>query len=196
MKLYTGRGDQGQTDLFGGQRIDKDSLRIEAIGTVDELNSAIGLALSACSDGAMKAILIELQARLFEIGADLASPPRSSSDPSATQPSAIPRIEPAQVRELEQRIDEVCRTLEPMRFFILPGGSELAARLHLARSVCRRAERLCVALHKREPVNEAILIYLNRLSDLLFAMARQANQHAGVPDTPWGSPTRSSRTAR
>lgn len=183
MKLYTKRGDDGGTDLFGGQRVSKASLRVEAYGTVDELNSTVGLAAAACGEPRLLAMLQGIQARLFEIGADLATPRPSEDD--ASGPAAIPRVGDAQVAELESWIDEISDQLPPMRTFILPGGSEPSARLHLARTVCRRAERLCVALQAHEPVGQAVIIYLNRLSDLLFAMARRANQHAGVEDVPW-----------
>lgn len=184
VKLYTKRGDGGKTDLFGGQRVDKDALRVEACGTVDELNSALGLAEAACTDAAMRAILREHEARLFELGADLATPPQEGEPDSA----AIPRIHAEQVVAIERQIDELSAELPAMTHFILPGGCELAARLHLARTVCRRAERLCVTLKKHEPVSDELLIYLNRLSDLLFALARRANQLANVADVPWVGP--------
>lgn len=186
MKLYTKRGDSGATDLFGGQRVDKDALRVEAYGTVDELNSVLGLAASGCPSPQMQAILVSLQSRLFEIGADLATPRKDSDEDK----SIIPRITMAQVEQMEQMIDAACADVPEMKSFVLPGGTELAARLHLARTVCRRAERVCVALHKREPIGDAVIVYLNRLSDLLFAMARQANHEAGVADVPWVSPKR------
>ncbi len=189
MKLYTKRGDAGDTDLFGGTRVSKASLRVEAYGAVDEVNSLCGLAAACCGDPRLLEMLTGVQHRLFEIGADLATPRSSGKEGvAAATPSAIPRIGDAQVAEVEGWIDEVQGHLDPMRVFILPGGSELAARLHVARTVCRRAERVCVALGAREPVGGAVLIYLNRLSDLLFATARRANQLAGVDDVPWRSP--------
>ena len=183
-KLYTKRGDAGQTDLFGGQRIDKDSLRVEAYGTVDELNSTLGLADAACHDTRLTEILRDSQARLFELGADLATP-RQEGKPDA---AGIPRIAASHIDVIEQQIDEISDRLPPMTHFIMPGGCDLAARLHMARTVCRRAERICVHLKKHEPVSDEIIIYLNRLSDLLFALARRANQVAGVADVPWLGP--------
>lgn len=186
MKLYTRRGDTGTTDLFGGQRVDKDALRVEAYGTVDELNAHLGLvaaALDAKAAAEMRDVLRNLQSRLFEIGADLASP-RTEDDASNTV-AGIARIDQTQIDELEQWIDRFAEPVPEMRHFILPGGAESAARLHVARAVCRRAERICVALHKRESIGEHVMIYLNRLSDLLFAMARRGNQLAGVDDVPW-----------
>lgn len=186
MKLYTRRGDDGGTELFGGQRVPKDSLRVEAYGTVDELNSALGMALSGCRWPELTAILTTLQHRLFELGADLASPPKAGTAEKAEgKPGSGPRIGAEQVAEAEGMIDGACAPLEPMRNFILPGGSELAARLHVARTVCRRAERLCVALARAEPLDGQVVIYLNRVSDLLFALARRANQLEGVADVPW-----------
>ena len=188
MKLYTKRGDAGLTDLYGGQRVGKDHLRVEAYGTVDELNSLLGLVLS--SDG-LTAELAEplgtVQSRLFEIGADLATPPTDCDADGRERGKAggVPRVGPDAVAELEGWIDRVCAPLPAMRHFILPGGSELSARLHVARTVCRRAERMCVALTHHEPIGDQVIVYLNRLSDLLFAMARRANQAAGVEDVPW-----------
>ena len=187
MKLYTKRGDGGQTDLFGGQSTSKHALRVEGYGCVDELNAALGLALAACADDALGAVIRELQARLFELGADLATPrPVEGGEDKA----AIPRIAPEHAAALERQIDALDATLEPMRHFILPGGSELAARLHVARTVCRRAERRVVALAEGEDVGPAVVVYLNRLGDLLFVMARQANKLAGVADVPWHVPKR------
>lgn len=185
MKLYTKRGDAGQTDLFGGQRIDKDAPRIEAIGAVDELNSFIGLAGAACADRQLIDLLHAVQCRLFEIGADLSSPGSDSA--------AIPRIAAEHVTEAEKQIDAACAGVAPMKHFILPGGSEPTARLHVARAACRRAERLCIALDRAEPVNPSIVVYLNRLSDLLFALARLSNHRAGVPDLPWIATTQQAR---
>jgi cob(I)alamin adenosyltransferase len=183
MKLYTRRGDDGGTDLFGGKRVGKDSRRVAAVGAVDELNSFVGLAAAGCEDAEIAGVLRAVQNRLFELGADLATPRKSAED--AGKPSAIPRIGAAQSRELENFIDRACEPLPEMRNFILPGGSELSARLHVARSVCRRAERECVALGREEEIGADVVVYLNRLSDLLFALARRANQVHGVEDVPW-----------
>ena len=185
MTLYTRRGDAGTTDLFGGQRIDKDALRVEAYGTVDELNAALGFAAAACDTAPLtdlRTVLRELQSRLFEIGAHLATPTKEGETGEA---GGVPRIGQSQIDEMEQFIDRFCQGVPEMRHFILPGGTEPAARLHQARTICRRAERVCVALNHQESVGEHINIYLNRLSDLLFAMARKANHLAGIRDVPW-----------
>ncbi len=177
MKLYTRRGDDGQTDLYAGGRIAKDSPRMDAIGSVDELNAAVGLALSAGLGEPTRAILVQLQRRLFDCGADLATP--------LDKADKVARITTGDVTEAEQAIDTLSDRVEPMRYFVLPGGSEGAARLHVARCIARRAERLCVALSRSEPVNPSLLIYLNRVSDLLFAAARAVNHDQGVDDVPW-----------
>ena len=184
MKLYTRTGDDGSTGLFGGDRVSKDDPRVEAYGTVDELNAAVGLAGSACdgqapSSPSFPEILGGVQSRLFDIGADLATP---ASSPHAGK---IMRISNRHVAEVEAWIDAVEAGNEPMRSFVLPGGSDLAARLHLARTVCRRAERAIVTLARTTPINPETLVYVNRVSDLLFAMARRANRAAGRPDVPW-----------
>ena len=129
----------------------------------------------------------DVQGQLFEVGAELATPPRPDTEADGNRRS-VRRVGPPQIQELEKHIDRICEQLPPMRTFILPGGSDLAARLHLARTVCRRAERECVALSRVEQIRPELCVYLNRLSDLLFAMARQANQIAGVEDVPWVAP--------
>ncbi len=177
MKLYTRSGDDGLTGLFGGGRIAKDSLHIEACGSVDELNCTIGLARSVCRHDELSGALLDLQQRLFELGADLATP--LSKSPT------IDRIDADHILQIEQQIDRVSEQLPPMNNFLLPGGGETAARLHLARSICRRAERLCVALSRQRDINAHVTVYLNRLGDLLFAMARRANQLEEVEDVPW-----------
>jgi cob(I)alamin adenosyltransferase len=190
MKLYTKRGDAVLTDLYGGQRVGKDHLRVEAYGTIDELNSLIGWVVCAEVADEIAGPLKSIQSRLFEIGADLATP-RGATDEDGNQTgrgSSVPRVGEERVDELESWIDAVCEPLPAMRHFILPGGTELAARLHLARTVCRRAERMCVALSHHEPIGQQVITYLNRLSDLLFAMARRANQLADVEDVPWIAP--------
>jgi cob(I)alamin adenosyltransferase len=180
MKIYTRSGDQGSTGRHGGERVAKDALCIETTGTVDELNCQIGLALAACLHEDLAATLRIIQERLFEFGADLTTP-RAVEDTA----QSVPRITAQHIIEVEGQIDAVWEQLEPLRSFILPGGGELAARLHVARAVCRRAERLCVALQRVEPLSSEMLVYVNRLSDLLFALARRANQLDDVPDTPW-----------
>ena len=181
MKLYTRRGDDGTTDLIGGPRVSKDSLRIEACGTVDELNAAVGMIRSACEHSQIDRRLEIAQRRLFEIGADLATP-QTRDETDAAKAS---RLDESHVRETERFIDQLSEPLAPMKHFVLPGGGELSARLHLARAVCRRAERVCVTLAGRESINPHAIVYLNRLSDLLFAAARRANQLDGVNDVPW-----------
>ena len=182
MSLYTRRGDDGTTGLFGGTRVGKDHPRVEAYGTVDELNALIGLAAAAELPDGIRTMLAELQSRLFDLGADLATP---SDGPHR---SKVAPITTDHVKEIEAWIDEVDAGNEPMRQFILPGGTETAARLHVARTVCRRAERRVVNATRAEPLNEQALIYLNRVSDLLFAMARSVNKAAGVADVPWKTP--------
>jgi cob(I)alamin adenosyltransferase len=184
MKLYTRSGDDGSTGLFGGERVGKDHPRVEAYGTVDELNACLGLAAAACDAGTpagrrMGEILTRLQSRLFDLGADLATP---ASSPHAAK---IHRIGAAEVREAEQWIDEIDGGNDPLRVFVLPGGSELASRLHLARAVCRRAERRAVNLARGADVGPECIKLLNRIGDLLFAMARAANKATGVGDVPW-----------
>jgi cob(I)alamin adenosyltransferase len=184
MKLYTRTGDDGTTGLFSGTRVSKDHPRIDAYGTVDELNAFIGLAMAACRrsnpfEARLLEIFAEAQSRLFDIGADLATPE------GANNSSKIVRIEESHVAEVEGWIDEIDGKNPPLKTFVMPSGSELAARLHVARTVCRRAERLMVSLAQLEPVGTGPLRYVNRMSDLLFAMARRANHDAGIGDVPW-----------
>ncbi len=179
-KIYTRTGDDGTTGLFGGRRVPKDDLRIETYGTVDELNALLGVARAQSPDADLDAILQTIQEELFLLGADLATP-IDQQNPS------VPRMEKERTAGLERMIDRTEQTLEPLRFFILPGGHPCAAHLHHARTVCRRAERLAVRLAAREPLNPAILPYLNRLSDLLFVLARAANRSAGREEIRWHS---------
>jgi cob(I)alamin adenosyltransferase len=179
MKLYTRQGDAGATVLFGGQGVDKDAARVEAYGSVDELNSMLGLAAAACEFDELRRLLAQLQSRLFDLGADLATPSEGVDD------HHISRIEQADVERMERMIDEACEPLPQLTSFILPGGTELAARLHAARTVARRAERRIVTLCRVEKCNDAVIPFINRIGDLLFALARRANQLAGHPDTPW-----------
>jgi cob(I)alamin adenosyltransferase len=176
MKLYTKSGDEGSTGLFGGPRVPKCDPRVDAYGEVDEVNAAIGVALAACGDPQIARRLSGIQADLFVVGAELATP-QGHKPPNA--------ISEAQVVQLEQWIDEACNETKPLRTFVLPAGSALAAALHLARTVCRRAERAVVSLSQQEVLSGVVVVYLNRLSDLLFALARLANQRAGVADIPW-----------
>lgn len=175
MKLYTRGGDKGETGLYGGARTSKTDPRIQAIGEVDETNAALGLAITVCESDEFKDQLLALQSGLFDLGADLAT----------VDPGKPRRITQAHIDQLEKAIDAASDQLPAMKHFILPGGSELAARLHFARTVCRRAERGCVALHGEDENVGMAVIYLNRLSDLLFALARLANQQGGVEDVPW-----------
>ena len=178
-KIYTRGGDKGMTSLGNGSRLAKQSLRICAIGDVDEANSSIGLARVAAEKNSapMTATLSRLQNDLFDFGADIATPGDDPADGAL-------RIQPSQVERLEQEIDAVNEALVPLTSFVLPGGTELAARLHLARTAARRAERSLMALADSEPVNARALAYINRLSDLLFVLARQAND-GGRKDVLW-----------
>ncbi|HUR80861.1 MAG TPA: cob(I)yrinic acid a,c-diamide adenosyltransferase [Thermoanaerobaculia bacterium] len=175
MKIYTRTGDRGETSLFGGARVAKNDARIEAYGTVDELSAFIGVARAASLPSAIDATLEQVQRDLFDVGAHLASPGTSRFAGVDTQ-----RIE-----DLERGIDAMERELAPLANFILPGGAPGAAQLHVARTVCRRAERLVVALHDETDATQSTIAYLNRLSDYLFVAARFANLRAGMRDVPW-----------
>lgn len=176
-RIYTRGGDGGETSLVGGRRVAKHDLRVEAYGTVDEANAVLGLARLRAK-GALAAMLARIQNDLFDLGADLATPSGGRKDKGAL------RIVASQVKRLEREIDGCNAKLKPLDSFVLPGGSELAAALHLARTVVRRAERHAVALAKREAVNPEALKYLNRLSDHLFVLARFANAK-GKQDLLW-----------
>ena len=178
MKIYTKTGDSGDTSLFGGQRVPKDAMRIEAYGTVDELNSVIGIARCEGSDQEVDSLLAHIQEELFALGADLATPRSLKKD-------SIRRFETREVHGLERIIDRVEPRLKPLKNFVLPGGSPQAARLHLARTICRRAERAVVRLSRHEDIGKWAVVYLNRLSDLLFVLARYANHIAGHQETRW-----------
>ncbi len=178
MKIYTKTGDTGETALFGGQRVAKDALRIEAYGAVDELNAFLGLAVRHCASPDLKSRLLRVQGELFQVGADLATPLDAKT-------SYITRLDAAPARHLEAEIDEWQELLPPLTSFILPGGSQPGAALHIARTICRRAERRTVSLARAEPINEAVIVYLNRLSDWLFVLARLVNHRHNVPETPW-----------
>jgi cob(I)alamin adenosyltransferase len=182
VRIYTRTGDTGETGLFGGQRVAKDHLRVETYGTVDELSCALGLARSHAQDEELSTLLIRLQHDLFTLGADLATPEAGEEHRGKV---TIPRTLPALADALEREIDRLDTQLPPLTRFILPGGSPFASSLHLARAICRRAERMAVSLSHAEPINAEILRYLNRLSDLLFVMARVANQRLEVPDVIW-----------
>ncbi|MDD3799998.1 MAG: cob(I)yrinic acid a,c-diamide adenosyltransferase [Novosphingobium sp.] len=176
-KIYTRTGDDGTTGLVDGSRCAKHAARMEAIGTVDEANSAIGLAVAALGGSSHAGVLTRIQNDLFDLGADLATPAAEGDDFAPSD--MVLRIVPGQVAWLEQAIDTVNEALAPLTSFILPGGSEAAARIHLARAVARRAERCMTALAAQEPVNPAALAYVNRLSDYLFVLSRAVNAAAG-----------------
>ncbi|MFQ5590274.1 MAG: cob(I)yrinic acid a,c-diamide adenosyltransferase [Phycisphaerae bacterium] len=176
MKLYTKTGDDGTTGLVGGSRIRKSELVVRAYGEVDELNAAIGIAIARCADADVVAGLQRVQDDLFSLGCQLATPAGTDAKMD---------IHGAHIAVLEGWIDTASAGLPPLRQFVLPGGCDSAAALHMARAVCRRAERTVVALAEHEPVSAPALAYLNRLSDLLFVLARLANHRAGVGDTPW-----------
>ncbi|REJ70116.1 MAG: cob(I)yrinic acid a,c-diamide adenosyltransferase [Planctomycetota bacterium] len=180
MKIYTKTGDAGQTALLGGPRVSKDSLRVEVYGTVDELNSVLGLVRASDPPAAVERVLEGLQHRLFKLGAELATASGAKTSPDM-------QIERDDVKAIEADIDRLEEDLEPLREFILPGGTAVAAQIHIARNVCRRAERRLVTLAKQsdEEVRNVLIEYLNRLSDLLFVLARTANAAAGAADVAW-----------
>lgn len=181
MKIYTKTGDGGETALFGGGRVSKHHVRVMAYGDVDELNSALGLAMAVPPVEFEHEILEQVQRDLFAIGGQLAT-----REPEKVERAlAKAQIDERRIALLEQAIDRVDAELPPLAAFILPGGTPKASALHVARTVCRRAERSVVALHELEPVPPIVLVYLNRLSDFVFTIARLANQRAGTPDRTW-----------
>jgi cob(I)alamin adenosyltransferase len=180
-KIYTRTGDDGTTGLVDGSRCPKHSARIAAMGLVDEANSAIGLAICALTVDAERALLTRVQNDMFDLGADLATP---AQDDDFTPSEMVLRIVPAQAEWIEGQIDALNERLEPLTSFVLPGGSEAAARVHVARATTRAAERAMVQLAAEVPVNPAALAYINRLSDLLFVLARVANDD-GRADVKW-----------
>jgi cob(I)alamin adenosyltransferase len=185
MKIYTRTGDRGETGLFGGQRVRKDHARVEAYGEVDELNSVLGCvaaALESQGEEELTARVRVLQEDLFTLGANLATP---SPEDGGRPTDYIPALPTERIGEMERWIDQAEEEIEPLRAFILPGGCEAAARLHLARTVCRRAERRVISLSFQAHLHEDVVIYLNRLSDLLFSWARLVNARAGRGDVPW-----------
>ena len=181
MKIYTRTGDLGETGLFGGGRVAKDHVRVEAYGAVDELSSFLGLAIREL-EGDVAARLRVVQGDLLSIGASLATP---AEEEGGRAGGHVPELPASRIAEMEEWMDAAEAELEPLREFILPGGTEAAARLHVARTVCRRAERRVVALAHLARVDPSVVQYLNRLSDLLFTLARLANRRAGVQDEKW-----------
>ena len=179
MKIYTKTGDAGETGLFAGPRVPKDDPRVEAYGDVDELNAFIGVARCEPLDRATDELLASIQNDLFDLGAELASP----------EPERVgtKRVGASDIARLEAAIDEHEERLPPLREFILPGGTRSAALLHVARTVCRRAERRVVTLRRQQTISREAIIYLNRLSDLLFVLARAVNHQSGSGDVPWQS---------
>jgi cob(I)alamin adenosyltransferase len=180
VRIYTRTGDAGETGLLGGQRVRKSALRVEAYGELDELNACLGLAATASADAGTAQLLTQVQRHLFALGARVADVRKTGV--AAAEKTAFPD---AHVATLERAIDLAEEALPPLKVFVIPGGSEAGARLHLARTVCRRAERRLVALAAQEDVPPVFLAYLNRLSDLLFVLARAANHRAGFPEIPW-----------
>jgi len=180
MKIYTKAGDKGETGLFGGERVSKDSLRIEAYGTIDELNSFIGLALNEVNDSAVQKLLGKIQNTLFVLGSDLSAPENDKN-----KIRKIPRISKIHYEEIENEIDKFDEQLNELKSFILPGGSRSAAIMHVCRTICRRAERRVVSLNNAVDINRDIVIFLNRLSDLFFVLARYVNKISGNKDIEW-----------
>ncbi len=182
MRIYTRTGDEGETALMGGGRVSKDHIRVDAYGEVDETNAAIGFARTCAPTDLADALLAGIQRDLFTIGGRLATPEPDRLKETQRAKVAVP---PERIAELERAIDEATAELPPLTAFILPGGTPKAAALHLARAVSRRAERAVVHLGHVEQVPPEVLVYLNRLSDLLFVLARLANHRAGTPDVTW-----------
>jgi cob(I)alamin adenosyltransferase len=178
-RIYTRTGDEGMTGLGGGRRVSKDSPRVRAYGTVDELNSLLGVALAQGLDERLALELGRVQNELFDLGSDLCWPEDDE------RRGRIPTVQPHHVEQLETTIDELNAVVGPLTNFLLPGGSSGAAQLHVARTVCRRAEREAITLSHEEPIGELVLPYLNRLSDALFVMARYENHRRGVPEPVW-----------
>lgn len=178
MKIYTKTGDLGTTALFGGRRVSKADLRIDTYGTVDELNAYIGLVRDQPVNAPRKDVLVQVQDRLFTLGSILATEPGNTK-------VKIPALHETDIKDLEAEIDTMDSDLPPMRFFVLPGGHAAVSFCHVARTVCRRAERLVIALHEQEPVSPLVIQYLNRLSDYLFMLSRKMTQELGAEETAW-----------
>ena len=185
MKIYTKTGDEGTTALFGGTRVKKYNLRIDSYGTVDELNAYIGLIKDQDIHNSVKDSLLKIQNELFTLGAMLATPPEKETLKSGQERLNIPKIDENSIQFLENEIDKMDTELPQMTHFILPGGHQAVSFCHVARCVCRRAERLCVALNDEETINSDILKYLNRLSDYLFVLARKLSKDLQVDEIKW-----------
>lgn len=180
MKIYTKTGDKGETGLFGGERVLKNNLRLNAYGTVDELNSFVGLTILEISSDEIKNLLVNLQNKLFVLGSDLAAP-----EAQKNKKLKVTRLPEEYIIETEQAIDKFESRLDELKNFILPGGSRGSALLHVCRTISRRAEREVVALKNTEQIGENIIIFLNRLSDLFFVLSRLENKYSNIPDTKW-----------
>lgn len=180
MKIYTKTGDKGETSLFGGERVKKNNLRINAYGTIDELNAFIGLALTEIKSEEIKTVLLDLQNKLFTVGSDLATP-----NTEKNKKLNIPRTKEEFIKKAESDIDNFTEKLSELRNFILPGGSKGSAMLHVCRTISRRAEREIVTLKNSEEVNDNILVFLNRISDLFFVLSRYENKVSNHPDIIW-----------
>lgn len=178
MKIYTKTGDEGMTSLLGGKRVSKAALRIETYGTVDELNAFMGLVRDQEVNHPRKTFLIGIQNRLFTIGATLATEP-------GTKNAKLPSLEETDVRSLEEAMDAMDKELPPMRNFVLPGGHPSVSHCHVARTVCRRAERLTIALNAEHEIDPLVIKYLNRLSDYLFVLSRKMSVELGIEEIPW-----------
>jgi len=185
MKVYTKTGDKGTTALFGGDRVPKHHIRIESYGTVDELNSYIGLVRDQEIDAHYKQILVRVQDRLFTVGAILATPPEKEILKNGKPRLNIPKISESDIELLESEIDSMEETLPPMTHFVLPGGHTTVSYCHIARCVCRRAERLAVRLDESEAIDPAVIKYLNRLSDYLFVLARKLSSDLLADEVKW-----------
>lgn len=185
MKIYTKTGDNGTTALFGGTRVKKHHIRIESYGTIDELNSWLGLIRDQKIDGDSKEMLLTIQDKLFTVGAILATDPEKAVLKSGKERLTIPKIGTNDIEGLEHEIDIMEATLPQMTHFILPGGHQTVSYCHIARTVCRRAERLTAHLNEKEPVNPGVLTYLNRLSDYLFVLARKLSQNLHAEEIKW-----------
>jgi cob(I)alamin adenosyltransferase len=179
LKIYTGFGDKGKTRLYGGDIVDKDHLRVKAYGAMDELNSVIGLLITYIEQEELITTLQQIQCKIFELSAELAA-----ADNKQTR-LKVPTVKDQNITELENKIDVIDSKLEPLQNFILPGGTRSAAICHLVRTVCRRAEREIITLNSMEVVDERIIIYVNRLSDYFFVLARLLNKESNIADIPW-----------